>query len=75
MSEKGGGFMARNSAKRVMSFAKYGNLKKDVATVVDYLWEDEERHYLESEEKEKSNHIFVILKRLRKYCQDATSIK
>ena len=35
----------------------------DIIMLVDYLWEDEERHYEESEDKD--NHIFNVLKRLK----------
>lgn len=38
--------------------------KQDIKIVIDYLWKDEERHYLESNYDEK--HIFRVLKRLAK---------
>ena len=38
-------------------------LRNDINVLVDYLWEDEERHFEESEDKE--NHIFNVLKRLK----------
>ncbi len=37
-------------------------IKKDIKIVLDYLWLDEERHYLESGCRKK--HIFGVLKRL-----------
>ncbi len=37
--------------------------KSDIKTVVDYLWEDEKRHYSCGRSK---NHIFLVLKRLAK---------
>lgn len=37
--------------------------RNDIIALVDYLWADEERHFEESEEKEK--HIFNVLKRLK----------
>ena len=37
-------------------------VKQDIKTVVDYLWRDEERHYLES--GYVKDHIFRVLKRL-----------
>ena len=36
---------------------------KDIECVLDYFWQDEKRHYYESECPE--NHIFLILERLR----------
>jgi len=39
-------------------------IKQDIKTVLDYLWRDEERHYLESGRSKK--HIFHTLKRLAK---------
>lgn len=43
---------------------KNKTLKKEIKTIVDYLWKDEKRHFLESE-KPKS-HIFLNLKALKK---------
>jgi hypothetical protein len=39
-------------------------IKKDIKIVLDYLWHDEEKHYLES--RYYKNHIFNVLKRLAK---------
>jgi hypothetical protein len=36
---------------------------KDIKCVLDYCWEDEKRHYYESECPE--DHIFLVLERLR----------
>jgi hypothetical protein len=44
------------------------NLGADIEAVVNYLWENEERHYYESDCPE--NHIFLILKKLKKYLQN-----
>lgn len=38
--------------------------KQDIKIVLDYLWSDEERHYVESGYGKK--HIFSVLKRLAK---------
>lgn len=37
--------------------------RRDIKTLVGYLWADEERHFEESEDKR--NHIFNLLKRLK----------
>lgn len=37
--------------------------KVDLKLLLDYMWSDEETHYLSSPRK---NHIFVVLKRLAK---------
>lgn len=37
---------------------------KDVRTLVDYLYEDEARHY---EENKTKDHIFLAIKRLDEY--------
>lgn len=37
-------------------------IRRDIKIVLDYLWRDEERHYLESGYSKK--HIFHTLKRL-----------
>jgi len=37
-------------------------VKRDIKTVVDYLWRDEQRHYLAS--GYVKDHIFRVLKRL-----------
>lgn len=38
-------------------------LKRDIKTVVGYLWHDEEKHYEEMDNPK--NHIFLTLKRLK----------
>lgn len=38
--------------------------KQNIRIVLEYLWRDEERHYLES--RECKNHIFHVLKHLAK---------
>lgn len=43
-------------------------IKDDIKTILDYLWQDEKRHYLESEYDK--NHIFRVLKRLAKVAKD-----
>lgn len=40
-------------------------IKQDVKAVLDYLWQDEERHYQECGGYPKK-HIFHVLKRLAK---------
>ena len=39
-------------------------ISQDIKIVLDYLWRDEKRHYLESGYNKK--HIFCVLKRLAK---------
>lgn len=39
------------------------SLKNDIKTVIDYLWNDEEKHFEES--KYDSSHIFKTLQRLK----------
>jgi len=39
------------------------SFQNDVQTLIDYLWNDEERHFEESEQND--NHIFKILQRLK----------
>ncbi len=43
-------------------------IKRDIKIVLDYLWHDEERHYLESGYCKK--HIFRVLKRLSEVVKD-----
>ena len=38
-------------------------LKKDLETLLDYLWDDEARHFKEDRSRD---HIFLIMKRLAK---------
>ena len=38
-------------------------IKTDIKTVIDYLWNDEKRHY--EEDNEPQNHIFCVLNRLK----------
>jgi hypothetical protein len=38
--------------------------QNDVQTMIDYLWDDEKRHFEESEHKD--NHIFNVLQRLKR---------
>lgn len=51
---------------------KNKELKKQIKTVVDYLWKDEKRHYLESE-KPKKGHIFLNLKAIKKELKKSMS--
>jgi hypothetical protein len=39
--------------------------QKLIARLVDYLYEDEKRHYAECDETEKAGHIFLVLEGLR----------
>lgn len=43
--------------------------RQDIATVVDYLWKDEQRHYEEIRDSDPADkcegHIYNVLKRLR----------
>ena len=39
--------------------------KKDIKTLVDYLWKDEEKHFEETGSSDKENHIFSVLRRLK----------
>ena len=41
--------------------------KADIKAVVDYLWEDEHKHFQESHYSKE--HIFKILKRLKNCCE------
>ena len=43
-------------------------VKQDIEIIVDYIWRDEERHYLESGYNKK--HIFRVLKRLAMVAKD-----
>ncbi|MBL7197641.1 MAG: hypothetical protein ISS47_06045 [Candidatus Omnitrophica bacterium] len=45
--------------------------KQDIKVVLDYLWYDEERHYLESGHSKK--HIFRVLKRLANVTNEKNS--
>ena len=44
------------------------HIKEDIRIVLDYLWQDEERHYLEC--GYNKSHIFRVLKRLEKVVKD-----
>ena len=41
-----------------------GQFTRDLGTMIEYLWEDEQRHY--EEDGKPEGHIFTVLKRLRK---------
>lgn len=41
--------------------------KADIKAVVDYLWEDEHKHFQES--YYSKGHIFSVLKRLKSFCK------
>jgi hypothetical protein len=41
-------------------------LREDLSEVVDYLWEDEKRHFEGVDEAERGGHIFRSLARLRR---------
>ena len=43
-------------------------LKANINLLLDYMWEDEKRHY---EENPSDHHIFVIMKRIREEINDA----
>lgn len=45
------------------------NQRNDIQTVIDYLWETEEKSYMENNCPEK--HIYIVLKRLRNMIDDA----
>ena len=38
--------------------------KKDIETLINYMWNEEERHWEESEKPKE--HIFVIMKRIKR---------
>ncbi len=38
-------------------------LKEDIKTILNYLWNDEQKHYQENPSK---NHIYTVLRRLAK---------
>ncbi len=40
-----------------------GKTVNDIQKVIDYLWQDEERHY---QEEPCKGHIFLVMKRLAK---------
>jgi hypothetical protein len=42
-------------------------------TVIDYLWDDEQRHYLESEPCDRQGHIFRPLKAIRTWLETAAT--
>ena len=49
---------------------------KSVETVIEYLYEDEKRHYFESGMYNRENHIFsylLVLKSLLKSCKNEDS--
>jgi hypothetical protein len=37
--------------------------EKDIKIVLDYLWQDEQKHYQENQSK---NHVYSVLRRLAK---------
>lgn len=41
-------------------------LKAYSKIVLEYLWRDEERHYLESDRESRKDHIFPVLKEIKK---------
>lgn len=61
--EEAGFDMARTTKIQILTEQK----RKDVLQVVDYLWNDEKRHFLE--ENADKNHIFRVLCRLKSMCQ------
>jgi len=51
------------SKDKIKSYAIVSvSFQNDVQTLIDYLWQDEERHFEESGQED--NHIFKILQRL-----------
>lgn len=40
--------------------------RTDLEKLLDYLRDDEERHYLESEKDSRKGHIYEVIKRLDK---------
>ena len=42
-------------------------LKRDILTIIDYMWEDEQRHYEEDVARHHIGnvHIFEIMKRVK----------
>ena len=46
-----------------MKFFMTKQSKKDITTLLDYLWIEEKRHYLCGSSKD---HIFIVLKRIAK---------
>lgn len=46
--------------------------RQDIATVVEYLWDDEKRHFEECRDSDPAgkceDHIYNVLKRLRTLC-------
>ena len=48
----------------VINHQDIDNLK----SIIDYLWDDEEKHFKETDAKGKRTHIFLKLKALKRYC-------
>ena len=42
-------------------------------TVLDYYWQDEERHYEETPEEDRDDHIFKSLKIMQAFVKQARS--
>jgi hypothetical protein len=52
-----------NSSEFIIEQLLSDDEREDIKEVLDYLWDDEERHYEESGKPD--NHIFTVLKRLK----------
>ena len=62
--------MSKESDSIVVSHKVFRELVKDISTTVDYLWDEESHHYLECDNSERRNQIFLVLRRLRGFCND-----
>lgn len=43
------------------------DIKESLEIIIKYLWNDEKKHYEESVKKDKDNHIFKHIKKVKKY--------
>lgn len=49
------------------NFKDISKIKDDLTTLVKYSWENEEKHYQESEPTDRKTHIFSHVKRINKW--------
>ena len=49
------------------------NIRNAVRDVVNYLYEEEKKHYQDSQEAEREGHIYPALDYLRRWLEEADS--
>lgn len=54
-----------NTSKFIIKQLLTNDQRDDIRTLLSYLWDDEETHFEESDDDDKSDHIFNVLKRLK----------